>query len=480
MTNATSNATETATETASKSVETMKADALLYSAVEYWDIDSVLTDLQNCPSSIHIRGGVENVDQAIIDEKKAALTFDKKILVENPLTVWMADNVVYVLDGNNRLRALRELRESGKALTFADVPIRYLLIDPTPTNLTRLQINANDTTTRHSVIQLAHSVNRLWDSTYANEMSTNGGNDKAAGGKATKACMDVTQKTKAYIGDLRKIATTALWLLDAYDHGLVSIDVILKMTQLSKSVPNLTLETIFKGCQMRLPNATFMITLKIFNEFKTELEKINKAAQNVATTDTSGSTGDTATATNAAPSKPFDKVAALAGIEKTLTAVFTNLEPDSIDTVADEVVYNLAKALGKLNAYILANGFVTVDRASAILEAQKDLTLVLFQDPEMLDKISLEELRSVSGHTQMVDKTMLTLLAVLKADLDNSDEGDETDETDEYGLGVDETDSDDEDSAGYSPDYQGGEYPGDQYEPNGIGDGDHDDDSDLQ
>lgn len=478
MTNAASNVTPT--ETASKSIETMTADALLYSAVEYWSIEDILSNLKNCPPSIHVRGGVENIDQAIIEEKKTALTFDKKILVENPLTVYMNGNEPTVVDGNNRLRALRELHESDKALTFADVPIRYMLLEPTLTNLTRLQINANDTTTRHSVLQLAHSVNRLWDTTYAAEMSTNGNNEKSAGGKATKACIDVTQKTKAYIGDLRKIASTPEWLLTAYDHGLVSLDVILKMTQLSKTASNMTLEMIFQGCQLRLPNGTFAITLAIFKEFKAEYEKSVKAAEKVSSSDTNEPTDPTENPTAEKTAKPFDKDAAMSAIKQTLTAVFSTLDSVAIDSASDEIVYNMAKAIGKLNAMILANGFVGVDRAVSILEVQKDLMLELFQDPTMLEKVNDEELRSVFGHTQVVDKTISTFLAVKKIDASDEDEDDESDdyelEGDEFLLENSEPENDHTDeNSGYSPDYQGGEY-----EPNGIGDGDHDDDdSDL-
>lgn len=477
MTNATSNAIPT--ETASKSIDSMTADALLYSAVEYWSIADILSNLKNCPPTIHVRGGVENIDQKIIDEKKTALTFEKKILVENPLTVYMNEGEPTVVDGNNRLRALRELHESDKALTFADVPIRYMLLEPTLTNLTRLQINANDTTTRHSVLQLAHSVNRLWDTTYAQEMSTNGGNDKSAGGKATKACIDVTQKTKAYIGDLRKIASTPEWLLVAYDHGLVSLDVILKMTQLSKTASNMTLEMIFQGCQLRLPSGTFAITLAIFKEFKAEYEKSVKAAEKVSSGDTNEPTDPSENPTAEKTAKPFDKEAAMSAIKLTLTAVFSTLEGDAIDTAADEIIYNIAKAIGKLNALILSNGFVGVDRAVAILEAQKDLMLELFQDPAMLEKVNDDELRSVFGHTQVVDKTISTFLAVKKVEASDDDEEDDSDEYelegDEFLMENSDPENDHTDeNSGYSPDYQGGEY-----EPNGVGDGDHDDDNDL-
>ena len=76
-------------------------------------------------------------------------------------------------------------------------------------------------------------------------------------------------------------------------------------------------------------------------------------------------------------------------------------------------------------------------------------------------------------------KTISTFLAVKKVEASDDDEEDDSDEYelegDEFLMENSDPENDHTDeNSGYSPDYQGGEY-----EPNGVGDGDHDDDNDL-
>lgn len=98
---------------------------------------------------------------------------------------------------------------------------------------------------------------------------------------------------------------------------------------------------------------------------------------------------------------------------------------------SNEVGYKTAKALVKLCAHVLGNSLNKVNRSQELVESLQSLTQIVFSDNDMVDNLNDDELRSISGLCQMVDKNIGSLSAVISGSVDEDDEESEDEFEDE-------------------------------------------------
>ncbi|XAI95742.1 hypothetical protein [Dolichospermum phage Dfl-JY23] len=188
-----------------------------------------------CESSVYVRG---QIDQSDVDEKKLAMTFtndgQRYVEVLEPLTFYRRDNVLHLLNGNNRVTALFQMinETETKTYEYKNVPYRILESAPSATVLEELQVVSNDTTSAHTPHQLARRVQasalRLEAEYKENDPKIK---KTALNSKVLESLCTIYKRQHHYIRNLLRVAEQPETVQQLLENDLVSANTVVEIAK---------------------------------------------------------------------------------------------------------------------------------------------------------------------------------------------------------------------------------------------------------
>lgn len=382
--------------------------SLLSEIIEYVSAEELTSRFKFCPESLYIRKNVQSISADKINDLKEDLVYrgtegeNPVVRINNPLTVFTLDGIEYLAAGNSRTRCIAEMLNETKfkGMTFAPVPFRRLQVEPTFDNLIRLQIGDNDTTNAHNVFDLARIVDQYWNQ--ANEAAlASGKNAQKAGGIATQACVALTGKTVAYIGQLRGYLDLDEWLVKNVIAGRLNNDTALNMKRFSES-SGMPLESVYKGCEA--------LAVGEKGIYKSHLTNFIKGVKKSSTTE-SAETGEGSESGEGTEQRQSKKLVAPAkAIEKVedIVSTYETLEVANVNPLHHELAEKTANSVSKIVSGALKAQVIDVSDAATVLPtvANSLQALIGFSLINTLDAVAISEMETSE------DKTAATQAAV--------------------------------------------------------------------
>ena len=346
----------------------------IYSDTYEVEASELLNHAAFCPTQFYVRGNVANIAAEDIEQLKEDLIFrgengEKPVVrVTNSLTVFEFDGKLFYLAGNSRVRCITEMLNDTKykGMTFQPVSIKRLLVEPTYETLVRLQISDNDTTNRHQIIDVCKTVSGFYQNAFERAVSS-GKNEKQAGAIATQACVVLTGKSQAYVGQLIKLATMPDWLLTHVQNKRLNADTAINMQRFSDS-SGMPLESVFQGAESLAVGSPAIYKKQHLDKFiksvgsgKTETNEGGSGEGSEGGSSGSGEGGSTA-----APRKVVDPKIAEDSIFESLTAL-QDLEVEEVNDLHMELLAKTNTSTAKILSSALKAQVIDVSKAASVL-----------------------------------------------------------------------------------------------------------------
>ncbi|MGL5925500.1 hypothetical protein [Chroococcidiopsis sp.] len=435
----------------------------MFSGVEYISAQDAVETFQSLPKSLYIRG---EIDQDSVETYLTDLTFPLtgnrvSIRVVDPIVVFkltdaqivawglgedVKPDVIYILNGNNRVNALKSaLSSEQKGAEFAPVPYTVLNNELLSLDLIYLlQTKYNDTTKQHSNVQKTIAVANMLTRFHEAGISP---------GDARKRVMKLLpwEISDSVISQAKKFTFIGLspeqieereFIFKFYNLGVFSTDSVLTLIQTAEandcSIPYVV-DSLLKAIGVTQENGDIKpIGKRQIQNWRKDFEAKLKAGKIAE--------GDDATATDETAKKPKKE-------PKTYTPEVVHSAESNIQSAIDtssvivvrpeespDVGTHYLRSIKQMVKILFdVSGVVDIEKAQTVFQELSKVTLELLNDQALMSRLSPELKVKVGETSKKLETELFKILEEKDKPGESSEESADAETEDEFIDDVDQS-----------------------------------------